>query len=66
MFAGGAVLEQWAVALVVAIEALEPQARGQHSGKARKLLVARRPSWQDSLKKTKATTAGADTDIRLF
>lgn len=39
MVACGAVLEQWTVALVVAIEALEPQARGQHSGKARKLLA---------------------------
>lgn len=39
MVAGGAVLEQCPVALVVAIEALEPQARGQHSGKARKLLA---------------------------
>lgn len=39
MVACGAVLEQWAVALVVAIEALEAQARGQHSAKARKLLA---------------------------
>ena len=32
MVAGGAVLEQCAVTFVVAIEALEAQARGQHSG----------------------------------
>ena len=39
MVACGAVLEQWAVALFVAIEALEAQARGQHSAKAWKLLA---------------------------
>jgi len=39
MVAGGAVFKQWAVALVVAIEALEAQARGHHSAKARKLLA---------------------------
>ena len=39
MVAGGAVLEQRAWHFAVAIEALEAQARGQHSGKARKLLA---------------------------
>ena len=64
MVAGGAVLEEWAVALVVAIEALEPQARGQHSGKARDLLAVLLGG--TPLKKMKATTAGGSSGIHLF